>query len=143
MLKTVISLTVLVLVLMMASATFAVPLDADTEDHATTVTDDIAAGSNGTVVIKRPRRLWITGPTGQDYWDDNCDFPGYDFAFYTTSKSDCASVCLNVYSPKLCTHFSWVKNSCAIKNIPSGMYESGTSGVSCGFIRGRSNQPYP
>ena len=143
MLKSVISLTVFAVMLMMASPTFAVPLDAGMEDPSLTVTDDVVSGSNDTVVIKRPRRLWITGPTGQDYWDDNCDFPGYDFAFYTTSKSDCARTCLDIYSPKLCTHFSWTLNSCAIKNIPAGMYETGKSGVSCGFIRGRSNQPYP
>jgi hypothetical protein len=143
MLKSVISLTVFAVILMMASSTFAVPLDADIEDPATTITDGEAAGSNGTTVIKRPRRLWITGSTGQDYWDDNCDFPGYDFAFYTTAKSDCARTCLNIYSPQICTHFSWTQNSCAIKYIPGGMWETGKSGVSCGFIRGRSNQPYP
>jgi len=141
--KSVILLAAFALIVMTVLPALAVPLDGDIEDPASAVTSDAGANNSTTSVIKRPRRLWITGSTGQDYWDDNCDFPGYDFGFITSAKSECGQICANTYSPKLCTHYSWVKNSCAVKNIPAGMYETSTSGVSCGFIRGRSNQPYP
>ena len=79
---------------------------------------------------------WQPGNSGAVYWDNNCDFNGWDNIQITDSPDTCGSHCL---AQPQCTHFSALNGVCYLKTA-SCLYAFPTPGELCGFVVGRSQQ---
>lgn len=83
-------------------------------------------------------RDWKIAPAAI-YWDNNCDFYGRDLHKKDANeREDCFTFCHNEGQ---CTHFTYGDGTCFLKQSREAFYEDNvTSGKSCGFILGRSQQ---
>lgn len=81
---------------------------------------------------------WTDSEGGAVASAKDCDFVGHDMSTIESSDQSCGKLCLNA---KKCTHFTWSRGMCHIKNSFREKAEepSKSPGDICGYIPERTD----
>jgi len=74
---------------------------------------------------------WKVGSNNRINWKSGCDFVSSDIGSISSSRNDCLDHCAN---NSRCTHFSWAKNECYLKQNWVSISAISDVNVVCGYI---------